>query len=480
MPPAWVIGTTRNSHMDLKAKAGTNPSGLCIGVNMQIHRGVLGQLNNQILPYALRVSGVGIPYAAELWVDGKVQFEDGTAIFSIEDDKFIVEFFAQGGTPFDGFYLGARQMLLILKGTEIRVPVISCKPSPKTQTIRGGSRIHQQGYQCELIGWIGGDENSPIGRAVLTITNLPRLSLPEKGMLLEADGWVIKLFSHPDNQDRESELLYEVELTRRDDQPFTLSNSDLNSGIIAALHSFLSFQSGYWVRIPTIVCHPPLETSVEKRCMPFPELDDIPGEISDGEMKGIQFRPLVERAWVGSLATQPPDYKPNAWTATKERYWPTLMSEYWRLFEDDNLGHSVNYYIRSTRLLSVDAGYSFIAIRSTLEALIRWWNGLRNKRLEGDEFIEELKSAVTKAELGLDSGKQIDLEELEVTYKKILNRYRNNIAHAHQLAEPPSAQIIADGHGFQWHLARMLILAKLGYRRAEAQGRFGFPSFVER
>ena len=142
--------------------------------------------------------------------------------------------------------------------------------------------------------------------------------------------------------------------------------------------------------------------------------------------------------------------------------------------------HGVNYYIRSTRLLSVDAGYSSIAIRSTLEALIRWWNGLRNKRLEGDEFIEELKAAVTKAELGLDSGKQIDLKELEEMYKKILNRHRNNIAHAHQLAEPPSAQIIADGHGFQWHLARMLILAKLGYRRAEAQGRCGFPSFVER
>ena len=64
---------------------------------MLIHRGVLDQLNNQILPYALRVNGVGVPYAAELWVDGEVRFDDGTAIFLIRDEKFIVEFFAQGG-----------------------------------------------------------------------------------------------------------------------------------------------------------------------------------------------------------------------------------------------------------------------------------------------------------------------------------------------------------------------------------------------
>ena len=376
--------------------------------------------------------------------------------------------------------MSAQQIHLILKGTEIRVPVISCRRSSKTKTAHGGSRIQKQGYECEIGGWIGEDENSPVGVAVLTVANLPKLSLPEKGMVLEADDWVIKLTSHPDNFGRDSELLYEIELTRRDDEPFTLSDSDLNSGIIAALHSFLSFQCGYWVRIPTVVCHPPLKRDAEKRSIPFPKLDEKPGESSGSEMIEIPFHPLVERAWIESLVPQPPDYKPNAWTATNERYWPSLMPEYWRLFDDDNLRHSVNFYIRSTRLLSIDAGYSFVAIRSTLEALIRWWNGLGNKRLEGEEFIEELKAAVTKAELGLDSGKQINLKELEVAYKKSLNRYRNNIAHAHRLAEPPSGQIIADGHGFQWHLARMLILAKLGYRRAEARGRFGFPSFVER
>ena len=432
---------------------------------MQIHRGVLEQINNFVLPYALRINGVGVPYPAELWVDGEIQHEDGTAIFGINDGRFTVEFFVESHQP-DYFYLFENKVSLVLKNARIEVPVSSCRPSEKTREMYAGRRLWQQGYECGIQGWVGGNEDTQMRSAVLTIANLPR-SLPDEGLVLKAGAWVITLHSCHTHSNRESEFLYYAVLTRQDDEPFTLSDSDLESGVIAALRNFLSFQCGYWVCFPTIVCHPPRE---EHSGLSQSELE-----------KKIVEQSLVERAWIGQLTSQLPDSPSRAWTATDVSDWAGLMPEFWRLYDDPDLKHSVKYYVQSSRLLDIDMEYAFVAMRSTLEALMRWWGGSSgNNRLGSKAFIDGLQSAIKEADLGLESEKRVDIERLKREFEESLNRYRNNIAHAHRLDNPLLAETIADGHGFQWHLARMLILAKLGHRKADSRGRFGMPTFVER
>ena len=447
---------------------------------MQIHRGVLEQIDNSILPFALRVNGLDLPYPAEFWVDGEVQYEDSTAIFRIKDGSLVVEFFIEGVMS-DYSYLIPGEKAVVLKGTQIKVPVLSCRPNEKTRTIYAGKRVWQQGYECAIQGWLGGDGNSQMRCAILTIANLPRLSLPKEGLMLNAGDWVITLRPYSTYLNKESAFLHYAEIIRKDGEPFTLSDSDLNSGIIAALHDFLSFQCGYWVDFPTIVCHPPHEELSERASRPPHDLDTRDGDRLHIVLTEAPEESLVERAWIGRLISKSPDSPSQALVATDESGWGALMPEFWRLYDDPYLKHSVKYYVQSSRLLYIDLEYAFVAMRSTLEALIRWWCDFSgNDRLEGKAFINGLKNAIREADLGLDNGKRVDVEKVGQPFTKVINQYRNNIAHAHRLSEPLIGRTIADGHGFQWHIARMLILAKLGHRNIDSRGRFGLPLFVER
>ena len=448
---------------------------------MQVHSGVLEQINNHILPFALRVDCIGVPYPAALRVDGEVQHEDGTAIFGVKDGWLCVEFFTERMMT-DHSYLIDDEIKLVLKGSQIEVPVFSCRPSEKTRTFHGGRRFRQQGYDCDIYGWIGGDENTLMRRAVITIANLPNLHLREEGLILNADDWVIKLRPHSRYLSGDSDCLYHAQLARQNGESFTLSDSDMKSGgIIAALRDFLSFLCGYWVDFSTIVCHPPRQVQSEVSSFPFPVSGAMEGEMSESEQVELPTHPLVERTWTGKLTSEPPDSPSGAWTAADVSDWGRLMPEFWRLYDDHYLQHSVKYYVQSSRLLHIDMEYAFVAMRSTLEALTRWWCDLPfDHRFHSKTFISELESAIEKADLGLDTGSRIDIEGLERAFEKVLHPYRNNIAHAHRLDKSLDEQTIADGHGFKWHLARMLILAKLGYRKAEWRRRFGMPPFVDR
>ncbi|MCY4581070.1 MAG: hypothetical protein OXD31_18755 [Chloroflexi bacterium] len=448
---------------------------------MQVHRGVLEQINNHILPYALRVNGFGIPYPAEFWGDGEVRYEDGTAIFGVKDGWLNVEFLTED-TMIDHSYLIDDEITLVLKGSQIEVPVFSCRPSEKTRTMYAGKRLQQQGYECDIYGWIGGDVSTQMRCAIITIANLPNLHLPEEGLILNAGDWVITLRPHSMYPNEDSDYLYDAVLARHNDEPFALSDSDMNSGgIIAALRGFLSFQCGYWIDFSTIVCHPPRQEGNEKISIPFPSLDAMEGETSESKLVEIPKQSLVERAWLGKLTSDFPDSPSGAWTATDVSAWHRLIPEFWRLYGDSDLEHSVKYYVQSSRLLDIDMEYAFVAMRSTLEALIRWWCGSSsNNRLGSKAFMDGLQSAIEEADLGLESGRKVDIEGLKQAFQKILDQYRNNIAHAHRLGKPLDEQTIVDGHGFQWHIARMLILAKLGHRKADWRGRLVMPPFVKR
>ncbi len=447
---------------------------------MQIHRGVLEQIDSRILPYALRVNGIGVPYPAEVRVDGEVRYDDGMVIFGVEDGWLSAEFFTEG-MLIDHSYLIDDKITLVLKGSQIKVPVFSCDSSEKTKIIYAGKRLQQHGYECAIQGWLGGNESTQMRCAIITIANLPRLRLPKEGLILNAGDWIIRLRPHHRNLIEDSECLYYAELTRQNDESFALSDSDFNSGILAALRGFLSFQCGYWVDFPTIVCHPPRQEPSAKISIPFPISNASEEEISQDEIVEIPILSLVERAWLGKLVSESPDIPSGAWTATDVSEWHKLMPAIWRLYGDPYLTHSIKYYVQSSRLLHIDMEYAFVAMRSTLETLIRWWCNLPDEAtFQGRKFVNGLKSAIEEADLGLEDGKRIDAEAMERVFARVINPDRNMITHAHRLGEPLVGQTIADGHGFQWHLARMLILAKLGHRRAEWRGRCVLPPFVER
>lgn len=449
---------------------------------MQLHRGILEQINNRILPYALRVNGIGVPYPADFRVDGEIQHEDGTAIFGVKDGWLGVEFFTEGMVS-EYSYLIGDEVRVVLKGSQIEVPVFSCRPSEKTRDMYAGKRLWQQGYECDICGWVGGDDDTQMRCAIVTIANLPELHLPKEGLNLNAGDWIIRLRPHSMYPTEDGESLHYADITRQNDEPFALSDSDFDSGILAALRGFLSFQCGYWIDFPTIVCHPPRQEPSEKISIPFPISDAAEGEVLEDELVELPRPTLVERAWIGRLVSESPDIPSSAWIAADISDWHKLMREFWRLYKDEDsyLRHSVKYYVQSSRLLHIDMEYAFVAVRSTLETLIRWWCGFSgNDRLEGKAFINGIKNAIREADLGLDNGKKIDVSKVGRAFSEVINQYRNNIAHAHRLGKPLDEQTIADGHGFQWHIARMLILAKLGQRKSEWRLRFGMLPFVER
>ena len=57
---------------------------------MNVHQDVLETLNKTVLPQVMRVHEMGVPYPAQLWVDGQCEHENGVAMFNIGEQGFSV------------------------------------------------------------------------------------------------------------------------------------------------------------------------------------------------------------------------------------------------------------------------------------------------------------------------------------------------------------------------------------------------------
>ena len=165
--------------------------------------------------------------------------------------------------------------------------------------------------------------------------------------------------------------------------------------------------------------------------------------------------------------------------------WPDLFKEFWAQYKGTESGNFLNtavrHYVDCKRILEDGTlGYAMVAAKSTLEVLTRWWNGLEEGFYLGSgKFEGLLKAAVHEAELGKDSGKQVDT--IQLTYvMKTATKYRNKIDHGQDsdIVEE-TAKVYA--HQSYYHiLARLLILAKLGDRSTAWRGEIYTPSFTEK
>ena len=267
---------------------------------MRIHQDILEVVNKRVLPDIVRVHEMDVPYPAELWVDGNCEHQDGTAMFSIGDGGFLTaEYFGYDNVDrMPSETMGPRPVSpkLVIKDTKVEIPIWHLSNSYKARTIYSIPMPAVQAYECEVQGWIGSSDHTPMQSAAITISDLPDLRFPKaslriseesthleamtmRGMetknavlTLEAGDWKIQLAEGTDWR-QESEPLYHATLTKKDGSPFTLGDDDINNGIIDALRQFLSFQCEAWVNIPTIVCNPVFSITEKSLSLRYGETD---------------------------------------------------------------------------------------------------------------------------------------------------------------------------------------------------------------
>ena len=523
---------------------------------MLIHQDILKIVNEQILPDVVQIHEMDVPYPAELWVDGICEHQDGTAMFSIGDDgSLIAEYFAYDNTNrmlCETIGLQQVQTKLVMKATEVEIPVRWLSNSLKARTRHSILMPAVQGYKCAIRGWIGGSENTQMQSSTITLLNLPDLKLsksqirtPEEStpveavtmrgmetkkavLALEAGDWKVRLTEGSTDWRQESDPLYYATLTKEDGSPFTLSDGDINYGIIDALYKFLSFQCGKWINIPTIVCNPEFSiinkslslcyeesnedvvNAIRKyqayenvRWGAWDELDDELRHaqgfedvfhaslssifISQGsaEISFSKGNPYLERVWVNKLS--PRSESDSSWTASDWQKWPSLFNEFWRRYNRNHrhLNNAIHHYVSCSEIFETSHGMDFAAVaaRSTLESLVRWWNGLpEDHEFKGNcerGFLNNLVKAVEKAELGKDVQRQCDTVELQSVIARA-SQFRHRIGHGQAgNVDTDDMQRIIAHQQYMHNLARLLILAKLGNRNTDARGSFFSPTFKE-
>lgn len=448
----------------------------------QVHPDILQALNKNILPYVIGIHDMNTPLPAQLWVNGKCTHAEGVAMFNVGDHGFLTaEYFGYGDTDQPELFIepDAGDARLVMKETQVSIPIWSIRSSYKARTMYSGVNMPSiKAYELDIQGWLGGSGDTQMPVANITLTNLPELHFPSSTLpapdedrdyftmrgvtsrnavlTLEAGDWKINLMESRANLGHQNERVYHAFLRKKDGMPFTLSEADMEDSILDALYKFLSFQCGRWITISTIVC--------------------APANPKDW---------VVERAWTGRL--MPWGNQPRSgWTATDWMKWPTLFREFWKLYADENshehLKNAIYHYVECQRIFDDNTvDYALVAAQSTLEALVRWWNGLdmHFRFGRGDHSFEDLLiKGVQKAKLGQDNVVTADTDEIRRIVKKA-SSHRNYIDHGRggNLGDRVQA-VVAFGMYYQ-DLARLLILSKLGDHGRNGRGNPYSPTFKE-
>ena len=511
-------------------------------------------MNKQVLPDIVRVHEMDVPYPAELWVDGNCEHQNGTAMFSIGSRGLLTaEYFAYDNTDrmlCETIGFQTINAKLVIKATKVEIPVRWLSNSHKARTEYSISMPPVQVYECEIKGWIGSSHDTAMRSAAITLLNLPNLGLPRTRLgiseenthfeamtmrrmetknavlTLEAGDWKIRLTEGSTGWQQKSEPLYHATLAKKDGSPFTLSDDDIQNGIIDALYKFLSFQCEAWVNIPTIVCNPVFSITEKGLSLRNDETDgalidavrklgdsenapweawgelgtalrNSPGfeDVVDASLSGLYINkeyatisfsngnPFPERVWVNKLLPQGTSDRSD-FTVSDWRKWPDLFREFWEQYsgkESRNfLKTSVRHYVDCKRIAEDGTlSYAMVAAKSTLEVLARWWNDRGEEfQIKSGEFDCLLKTAVYKAELGKDGGKKVDTGQL-TRVTKTATRYRNKIDHGQDSDMEEELEKVHAHQSYYHILARLLILAKLGDRGTAWRGEIFTPSFTE-
>ena len=521
---------------------------------MNVHRDLSDILNKIVLRDIIQIHGTGIPYPAELWVNGTCQHGHGTAMFSFgETDYLTVEYFAydpHGPSGLPGIGFDQIDAKLVMKDTQVEIPVTWINSSPKARTWHSVPMPSVEAYECDIFGQLG-DHKSQMNSISITVVGLPNLRLgqvtspiseestaaenltlhgfkKQMGLLhIEAGEWKIELTSSPTDDGAEYQPLHHVDISRKDNSPFTLEEG-IDKSIIIALRQFLSFQCGRWIGMPTIICNPVYSTTQKRLDLqgdgvsedvlkavrkfqasddPWRRLEELGRalketrefeDVSDAQISSVSTldgkltigfyrgEPTKRLAWVEKLVSSH-KYSRNSETATEIMYWPKLFAKFWELWRDekesDHLRNVVQHYIEAQRAIDDNSvSQALVATQSTLQGLTRWWNNLRLSAQFGRDTKENFRSlaakAVQKAELGKDDGLTINMNELEAIIK-IANDYRNDIDHGRGITIEKEMERVSLCRAHHHNLTRLLILAKLGNRSRNARGYMAGPYFSE-
>ena len=453
---------------------------------MTIHRLVSQMLNDDVLPYVIHVHGLDIPYQAELRVGGVPKHKSGVVSLRISERGYLTaEYVAHdvgGMSDHMGLsFLGENNCTVVILDTQVEIPVYPISASrTKARTLYSMTNVPRVVvYEGRVSGWLG-DPESAMDSATMFMTDFTDIGmrpltkhLPERPfhgnlslrgreitdplLTLEAGEWIVQFHQLASEDNDSSDPLSVADISRQDSSTFILN--DPENSILTALRMFLSFQSGTWIN-----------TALIKGQLK----DDLPWRA------GLAF--------VGRLST--PGYAGNSsWTASDYDTWPGMFARFWTLFNRDRsadrLLNAITHYVSSSAVLQnpQSATYGIVPTRSTLEALVKWWNdlpyGFEFRGEDDNSFIGLLLRALDRAELGRDAGCTIDIEEVKLVIERATH-FRNTIDHgsAGRIDDEELNRVIALPL-YLHNLARLLISAKLGLRDRHTRGSFYSPKFRE-
>lgn len=453
---------------------------------MPVHKLVSQTLSNSTLPYVIHVNGLDIPYQAELWIGGNPTHRSGVASLHLSEQGYLtVEYVAYDvGDMSDRLGLaifGESSCKVVILDTNVEIPVYGISISrTKARTLYSKTAVpNVVVYEGRVTGWLG-KPGSEVESATMFMTDFPDVVMPShvsnvpdrpinkiltlRGnqtanavLTLDAGEWTIEFYQPDRDDDDTSAILSVANVSKRDGTPFVIDDAENN--ILSALQIFLSFQCESWVNTALIVCHH----------------KDSPSRIG-------------ELAHLGRLSTTGYAGR-SSWTASDYNTWPRMFARFWTLLNrPQSVGRLLNamtHYVSSSAVIQNPQSltYGIVPARSTLEALVKWWNDLPHEfefRGEGEKsFIGLLLKAIQRAELGRDVGAVIDIEEVEAVIKRGTH-FRHTIDHgsAGNIVDDDLESVIALQLYFH-NLARLLISAKLELRDRHARGNFYSPKFVE-
>ena len=447
-----------------------------------MYKHALEVLFKTILPYVVGVHGLDIPYPAKLIREDGPVSESGSVIFRLDErGSLIAEYFAYDVHPFDTLHLSQslsdKAISVRLVDTGVELPVHFVNSSRKTSTIYSHINMPQVGaFECDVSGWIG-DSSVEMKLAVVALDGCAVLHLLSRGkrsfwgveegenrlsfpsyydsrtsevVQLAAGGWEISIhsFSEDKRDSLSDEPPYSISIKRADGSTFQLPGQ---SEILRLLVLLLSFSSERWVQYSTIY----------------------------GQMPGARPH-VVNRAFVGRFASR-------GWSRKQEvsihelRDWPVLFKGLWDSRESPQMRSALTHLI-SCGDRSKHGSFSYqdlVDAGGALEAAVRLWNDLPpNHRFFGGKKADSLESQLPRVvdEFRM-AGRMLNRDEV---YKVVLqaHEYRNTLAHGSggdfYLSENEETGRLFAHHQYLYHLARLLVLAKLG----GSSGHPGFPYYA--
>ena len=453
---------------------------------MPIHQLVSQLLEDSVLPYVLHVHGLDIPYRAELWIGDEAKHRDGVVSLRISENGYLTAEYVAYDADIISDHLGisvvgSDNCRVLILDTQVEIPVHPISTSrTKARMLYSTSEVpNVVVYEGRVTGWLG-QSNTEVQSVTMLMTDFPNVSMPSltntlpdrpidrflsmRGtetasavLTLSAGEWTVELQQPGSGGADRSDALSAARVSKKDGTSFVLDDSPGN--ILTALRTFLSFQSGSWINTALISGH---------------------------HRDGPSWK--AEAAYVGRLSKSA--YTGNSvWTASDYDTWPSMFARFWTLFNRagsvGRLMNAITHYVSSSAVFAnpQSATYGIVPARSTLEALVKWWNNLPYDFEFGgegsDNFVDLLVKVIHRAELGRDSGCMIDDTELKAVVDRS-TEFRNTIDHG-------SAGVIPDGELerviahqlYLQNLARLLLSAKLGLRDRHTRGSFYSPKFVE-